>query len=360
MKLLLNLKQHLYTTKLWNRFAKNSRELCFWADSIERMIKWYTGAQPYHFPFPRDEEKEKRFDLKKNAVMTYFAMETKFARYASSLCLNVNSLRGKRVADIGSGPTPTLLVFSDCERYCVDHLIDKYRAIGYPLDEYESEIHFVNAKAERIPCQDNLFDVIISRNALDHVDSFERAAIEIRRLLRPEGAVHLLINYHDPKGTEPVALNDERVMKSLGDLNLRKIYEAENAWGFNQGKTVLWSTLAPECLTEYHLFLPHDELTKIVETAVKRLCRNHPVRQVYLFGPFCHLKPGEYSEINLAVVLESDGNSRESALAEHDEIIREAQGYDSILEVACFRESEFDRGEGAILKQVKNEGVRLL
>ena len=117
--------------------------------------------------------------------------------------------------------------------------------MGYPLEVYEADTNFVNCKSERMPFDDDFFDVIISRNALDHVDNFEETGAEIKRVLRSEGALYLLINYHKPTRTEPQSLSDAEVIQVFGDLGIKKVYETEGLWGFSEGKTVLWSNMGP-------------------------------------------------------------------------------------------------------------------
>jgi SAM-dependent methyltransferase len=243
------LKRLVYQTMLWHRYFKNRTELGHWGQTLERIVKWHLGEEPYVFRFPTEAEKETRYSVTKNALMTFIAAENRHASYLHDLKLRANSFAGLKVADIGSGPLPTLLVFQDCDRYCIDHLIDVYRMIGYPIEEFEKEIHFVNAKSEQIPIESEFFDAVISRNALDHVDNFEKTAVEIRRILKPGGWLHILVNYHSPTSSEPQTLSDERILNCFGSLKIRKVLEEKDAWGFTGGKTVLWSNVPSSRMT---------------------------------------------------------------------------------------------------------------
>lgn len=237
-----SLFRYLYQTRLWNRLSKNSRELAYWRGNINKMIDWYTGVEQWRWPFPSEEQKEKRFDLRKNAIMTYIGFENDNASYLRDLQLSASAFEGGRVADFGSGPLPTLLVFNNCERYCLDHLMDTYRQIGYPLEEYERQITFVNCKSECVPFPDAFFDAVLSRNALDHVDDFQKTASEMKRVLRPGGVLRILVNYHPPTKTETQMLSDELVTRAFAGLEIEKVSEESGAWGFPDGTTVLWST----------------------------------------------------------------------------------------------------------------------
>jgi ubiquinone/menaquinone biosynthesis C-methylase UbiE len=50
-----------------------------------------------------------------------------------------------------------------------------------------SELQVVLADASTLPFRDGLFDVVVSMETLEHVQSLERTAQEIRRVVRPQG-----------------------------------------------------------------------------------------------------------------------------------------------------------------------------
>lgn len=240
-------KAILYNTKVWHASFKNRNELRHWKDRRKSIIKWYRGEEEYLFPFPARPMKVSDFDEGTNALLTFINVENNHASYLSDLLLRKESFAGMKVADIGSGPFPTLLVFEKCERYCVDHLIEAYKAIGFPLAQFEAEIRFLDAKSECIPVGGGFFDAVISRNALDHVDDFSKTASEIRRVLKPGGVLHIMVNYHQPTATEPHVLSDRTIEGCFAGMGMRKLSEMEGAWGFENGRTVLWSN-APEVM----------------------------------------------------------------------------------------------------------------
>ena len=76
-------------------------------------------------------------------------------------------------------------VFEGCkEKYCVDHLIEKYQELGYPQKDFFNDVDFVNSKSESMPFENGYLDAVISVNALDHVDDFEKTSTEIKRVLK--------------------------------------------------------------------------------------------------------------------------------------------------------------------------------
>jgi ubiquinone/menaquinone biosynthesis C-methylase UbiE len=137
------------------------------------------------------------------------------------LQLPADHFRGKRVLEVGCGPLAPILQFSDCERYGLDPLVKRYKRLGFPLDRYQ--VNFICAGAEEIPIPDNFFDAVISVNAIDHVDDFNKAAAEVQRVLKPGGFVYMEIEYHEPTVTEPQVLSDDIVLKAFPDCNMQKI-----------------------------------------------------------------------------------------------------------------------------------------
>jgi ubiquinone/menaquinone biosynthesis C-methylase UbiE len=82
---------------------------------------------------------------------------------------------------------------------------------------------FINIGGEALPYPDGYFDAVISVNALDHVDDFERVASEMQRVLKREGGVYFEVEYHPPTITEPINLSDSRVMKAFSECDLKMI-----------------------------------------------------------------------------------------------------------------------------------------
>jgi len=52
--------------------------------------------------------------------------------------------------------------------------------------------------------------------------------------------------------------------------------------------------------------------------------------------------------------------SEESPFDEKFKIFHEAQEYNSLLEVVCFVQEEFDHNGGSLVRQIKKEGIRLV
>jgi SAM-dependent methyltransferase len=145
---------------------------------------------------------------------------------------------GKVVLDIGSGP----LGFPDAcparVSLSVDPLHERYAASGLLL-EGSPAIH-LSVGAERIPVLSSSVDVVVVRNALDHVDDPDAVLAEIQRLLRPGGS--LIANFdvgHTPTATEPHTLRLDAVKEALGAMTIEHEQAWERAHGFDGHAAVL-------------------------------------------------------------------------------------------------------------------------
>lgn len=106
--------------------------------------------------------------------------------------------------------------------------------------------------------------------------------------------------------------------------------------------------------------LSKDEAMKMAGDFIKLIRKKHDVREAYLFGSFATGTANDYSDIDLALVLGTLAGSEDSPFDEDFYIFHEAQKYNSLLEVVCFLQHDFDRGATALAKKIKKEGVKLM
>jgi predicted nucleotidyltransferase len=106
--------------------------------------------------------------------------------------------------------------------------------------------------------------------------------------------------------------------------------------------------------------LSKDEVIKIANGFLQLIRTKHDIRQAYLFGSFAKGITKDYSDVDLALVLGALDRSEESPFDESFKIFHEAQKYNSLLEVVCFAQEEFDQDGGALVKRIKKEGIRLI
>ena len=64
--------------------------------------------------------------------------------------------------------------------------------------------------------------------------------------------------------------------------------------------------------------------------------------------------------MDLAIVLGSLDSTEESPFDENFKIFHAAQKYNSLLEVVCFGQEEFDQDGGALVRLIKKEGIRVV
>jgi SAM-dependent methyltransferase len=150
----------------------------------------------------------------------------------------------KVVLDIGSGP----LGFPDAcparVSLSVDPLHDRYAKSGLLLGG--SPAIYLSVGAERIPLLSSSVDVVVARNALDHVDEPRAVLAEVQRLLRAGGT--FIANFdvdHTPTTTEPHRLSLEMVKRALRAMTIEHEDVWERSHGFDGHAVVLRARKAP-------------------------------------------------------------------------------------------------------------------
>lgn len=208
--------------------SKQHGELDFWRHEIERYVAWHEGRLDHLWgvPSPRDRIHGQTGHPRGDAILAW-ARAGVPEKYLSHLLVPGDHFAGMTVLDVGCGPIPYALGFSGCQVVGLDELVDEYRGLGFPLEEYPDRrrLTYVRGSAEQVPAADDSFDAVISVNALDHLRDFPAAAGEICRVLRPGGIVRFQVHYHPPTPLEPWALNDDLILEHLGALGVEKVHE---------------------------------------------------------------------------------------------------------------------------------------
>lgn len=101
-----------------------------------------------------------------------------------------------------------------------------------------------------------------------------------------------------------------------------------------------------------------DEVMAVVHWFLRGCAKKHDVKRAYLFGSFAKGTAHEYSDIDLAVITGSLRRSDNALNDEEFEIFHEAQQHDSRLEVVTFTEKDFSQQMSALVKKIKQEGIR--
>jgi ubiquinone/menaquinone biosynthesis C-methylase UbiE len=224
---------------------KYDSELSFWEHTLVDYVNWYNGEMPEMYDTKSPNENEKVFFLNDSfsSILTWKKLHQE-KKYLYDLDLQPDTFDGMKLLDIGAGPIPSAEAFEGADLYALDPLIPRYLAAGYPLHIYKST-KFVSGYAENMPLPDNYFDAVISVNALDHVDDFEKTVSEIRRVLKQDGLIRIHLHYHPPTVNEPIVLNDERVDTAFSWCNgFKKIIQKNSKLGYTcaEGESyAVWS-----------------------------------------------------------------------------------------------------------------------
>ena len=210
------------------RSDKASAELGFWKQEISKYVEWYQGKRHlYGFLPPMQVDKYAEYGLPIDALIAWLRLYQQ-PKYLVDLQLRAEQFRGMRMLDVGCGPFPSIFAFKDAEYYGIDPLIDEYRTLGYPIDLWTQQgLHYYTNYAERMPFEDDFFDVVVSVNAIDHVDDFAQTAREIKRVMKPKGILHMHVHYHKRMISEPIELDDQVFLQHYDWVpNLKKIYQS--------------------------------------------------------------------------------------------------------------------------------------
>jgi predicted nucleotidyltransferase len=100
-----------------------------------------------------------------------------------------------------------------------------------------------------------------------------------------------------------------------------------------------------------------DEIINKVKNIFNNLTKRHSIKEVYIFGSYSKGNMSEYSDIDIAVVLDKirDGSPFNEAF----EIFHEVQKQNSLFEVVCFTETEFFNEEQDVIKHIKKDGIKI-
>lgn len=189
-------------------------ELTFWKKELLRYHRWFAGElELYGTPCP---PKGKYPD-----AVTAWRKEYQEPHYMEQLLLGRGDLDGLDVLEIGPGPVSGIGIFKGANVMAVDPLVDKYSEIGF-----NGGLDIIRGRAEHLRFENDMFDVVITINSLDHVDDIEKAAAEIMRVLRPGGKMAFAVDHHEPRECEPIEL-DDTLMEFLfpGIVKVRQVDE---------------------------------------------------------------------------------------------------------------------------------------
>lgn len=101
-----------------------------------------------------------------------------------------------------------------------------------------------------------------------------------------------------------------------------------------------------------------DEAIALARSFLEQASKRHPIRLAFLFGSYARETQRDYSDIDIAAIFDK-AIQPERYYKETFEVFHEAQEYNSLLEVICFREDEFEVDGGTVVSYIKKEGVKI-
>jgi SAM-dependent methyltransferase len=132
---------------------------------------------------------------------------------------DVSWFRDKTVVSIGCGCTGDLAAFPAAAKIAIDPLLDVYQKLGMLLDdEVGGRTIYLSIGAENLPLLDNCADLVLCRNALDHMPDPAVTLAELWRVLRQDGALFVSVDIGGvPTPDEPTVFSVESLRELLAD-----------------------------------------------------------------------------------------------------------------------------------------------
>jgi SAM-dependent methyltransferase len=128
-------------------------------------------------------------------------------------------LEGKTIVSIGCGCTGDLAAFPAAVKVGIDPLLYLYQKLGLLLtDEAGSRTVHLSVGAENLPLLDDFADLVICRNALDHMPRPEIGLAEMRRILKSDGVLFASVDIGGaPTPDEPTVFSVQSLGALIGD-----------------------------------------------------------------------------------------------------------------------------------------------
>lgn len=116
-----------------------------------------------------------------------------YKHFAEDLNLILNGIleikKDTFILEVGSGAAGTITYIDSDNKYAIDPLEYFYSTVKEFTKDRDSRVKYYSAKGEELPFGDNMFDLIIMDNVLDHCSDPGKVIDEINRVLKPGGIV---------------------------------------------------------------------------------------------------------------------------------------------------------------------------
>ena len=129
---------------------------------------------------------------------------------------SIVNFNNKIILDVGCGYTSILNLIPSGNRYGIDIVINGLKKENFPLDP---AITWINGRAEKLPFDDNYFDIIFCTNGIDHYENPTKAISEIKRASKDEAFLILTVEIfpHDGKRgiRHPHTFTEDKILKLI-------------------------------------------------------------------------------------------------------------------------------------------------
>ena len=105
------------------------------------------------------------------------------------------------ILEIGCGPNGINNYINRGNRYGLDPLEKFYRSNETLTKLRDPRVQYLEGAGERIPFEEDFYDLVISDNVLDHVYDTHVVMNEVFRVLKPGGFLYLIVNLRTRFGT---------------------------------------------------------------------------------------------------------------------------------------------------------------
>jgi SAM-dependent methyltransferase len=139
------------------------------------------------------------------------------AEVAEYLERDVSWVEGKTVVSLGCGCTGDLAAFPAAVKIAIDPLLYAYQQLGMLVHtETDMRTVYLSLGAENLPLLDDFADLVICRNALDHMPDPAVAVKEMWRVLNQDGALFISVDIGgEPTPDEPTVFSVESLRALL-------------------------------------------------------------------------------------------------------------------------------------------------
>jgi SAM-dependent methyltransferase len=172
-------------------------------------VGWFLYHEKYRrdqFGGSYDDERRAYSRLFLNEVAKYLGRDTQW-------------FQDKTVVSLGCGCTGDLTAFPAAVKIAIDPLLHVYQRLGMLVgDEAGSRTVYLPIRAEELPLVDESADLVVCRNALDHMPDPGVALNEIWRILKNDGAVFISVDIGGaPTPDEPTVFSVQSLRGTVRD-----------------------------------------------------------------------------------------------------------------------------------------------